>query len=453
VTRTGGDRATPVRPDRQRSIRQRILRSTVIVAAVTVLVLGLPLSFYTWKWVEDTARNDLQHRLQRASSEVLSKAERDGQTDAPPLEALRLLAPEGGRLVLDYTGADGSPRRFTAGESSPHPMVEELSLGSSGELRMERSEQLIRDEQYRALSIVTVLAVVSMTAGVAVAAVTAHRVADPVQEVGHRARRLARGDFRTDPARHGITELDDVLDVLDSAADEITARLEREREIVGEVSHQLRSRLTAVRIRLDELSLHSDPEVVTEAEAGLDQVDRLTNTLTEMVTVARAPYSDREREPVDVLVVLRLLIDDFRLPFSRAGRQLTLQVQTAGALPRCPVTAPRLREAVSVLIDNALQHGAGATTVTVGLAGPHTMLLTVTDEGPGIGEQDARRIFDRGYSGGGGSGIGLALARSFLECDGGRLQLQSRHPTTFAVFLPALDDRPPVPTTFGSEPR
>lgn len=441
------------RTARRRSIRRRILRSTLAVVVVTVLFLGLPLSFYTWRWVEDSARNDLQHRLQRGSSEVLGKAEHDGRTGQPPLSALRVITPEGGRLVLDYTGAGGLPKRFVTGEALPHPMVESLSLGSSGSLRVEGSMDTIRSTQYRALSIVAILVAVSVTAGVMVAAVTARRMADPVAAVGNRARRLAHGDFQPDPRRHRITELDEVLDALDAAAEEITARLEREREIVGEVSHQLRSRLTAVRIRLDELSMNPAPDVVAEAEAGLDQVDRLTNTLTEMVTVARAPYAERDREPIDVVAEIAPLIKDFGLPFAHAGRHLILQDRTDGGARRCPVTATRFREALSVLIANALEHGAGRVLVTIDEVGSHTVVVTVRDEGEGITASDARRIFERGYSGRGGSGIGLAIARGFLEVDGGRLQLQSRRPATFAIFLPAVGADPGSATTFGTGPR
>ncbi|MDJ0114045.1 sensor histidine kinase, partial [Rhodococcus erythropolis] len=97
-----------------------------------------------------------------------------------------------------------------------------------------------------------VLVLLSITAGTVVAVVTARRLADPLQDVADRAARLAEGDFRPDPRRHDIPELDRVSDVLDAATVEISVRLQRERALVADVSHQLRSRLTAVRLRLDE---------------------------------------------------------------------------------------------------------------------------------------------------------------------------------------------------------
>ncbi|TWS26393.1 HAMP domain-containing histidine kinase [Tsukamurella sputi] len=435
-------------------MRHRILRSTIAVVAVTGLFLGLPLMFYTWRWLDDTARTDLQHRLQRASSEILVQEQRTGDGGEPPVDTLRLLVPSGGRLVLTYTDRSGAPRELTVGAEKPleNPMVEGTSLGEAGVLRLEQDYSGVRSEQFRALTIELIVMALSVTAGVVVAAVTASRVADPVQDVADRAQRLADGDFRPDSNRHGIEELDRVLDVLDAATVEIADRLQRERQIVGDVSHQLRSRLTAIHIRLDELTLHADPEVVTEARAALDQVDRLTSSVSDMVQMART-----ERTPqgvVDVRAELTPLLADLEPAFARAGRRLTVVAGGPESLP-ARATAPRVREAAAVLIDNALVHGRGTVTVTFGSVGAHTVLVTVADEGSGISDGDAQRIFRRGYSAGAGTGVGLALARAFIEGDGGRLQLQSRRPTTFAMFLPAAGpDEPQVePAAPEPEPR
>ncbi|KXP13219.1 ATPase [Tsukamurella pulmonis] len=435
-------------------MRHRILRSTIAVVAVTGLFLGLPLMFYTWRWLDDTARTDLQHRLQRASSEILVQEQRTGVVDEPPVEALRLLVPSEGRLTLSYTDRTGTPRELTVGRGPfQHAMTEGTSLGDAGLLRIEQDYSVIRDDQYRALTIEFIVMVLSLTAGVVVAAVTASRVADPVQEVAHRAQRLAGGDFRPDPHRHGIEELDRVLDVLDAATVEIADRLQRERQIVGDVSHQLRSRLTAIHIRLDELTLHPDPEVVSEAQAALDQVDRLTSSVGDMVRMSRVERS--ARGTVDVRAELAPLLADLAPSFARAGRRLTVRPPDGPPLT-ARATATRTREAVAVLVDNALEHGSGEVTVTLRPVGEHTVQITVADEGSGISDADAQRIFRRGYSAGDGTGVGLALARAFVEADGGRLQLQSRKPTTFAVFLPAAgagDDLEPPRALTEPEPR
>ena len=155
-------------------MRHRILRSTIAVVAVTGLFLGLPLMFYTWRWLDDTARTDLQHRLQRASSEILVQEQRTGVVDEPPVEALRLLVPSEGRLTLSYTDRTGTPRELTVGRGPfQHAMTEGTSLGDAGLLRIEQDYSVIRDDQYRALTIEFIVMVLSLTAGVVVAAASA----------------------------------------------------------------------------------------------------------------------------------------------------------------------------------------------------------------------------------------------------------------------------------------
>ncbi len=251
-----------------------------------------------------------------------------------------------------------------------------------------------------------------------------------------RAARLAMGDFRPDPRRHGISELDRVSDVLDSATVEIAGRLQREHALVADVSHQLRSRLTAVRLRLDELSAHADPEVVHEAEEAMAQVDRLTDAIDELVRASRDEDA-ADRDPIPVMDELCGMVAEWTHPFAEAGRTLVL---TGDESLRAPITASRLREAVTVLIDNALMHGGGTCTVSVrtvrpGNAREPLVCVEVADEGEGVRDELAPHIFDRGFSAGGSTGVGLALARALIEADGGRLELQRRRPALFAVFL------------------
>lgn len=187
-------------------MRHRILRSTIAVVAVTGLFLGLPLMFYTWRWLDDTARTDLQHRLQRASSAILLQEQRTGVTDEPPVEALRLLVPSDGRLVLTYTDRTGASRELAVGRGPlEHAMVEGTSLGDAGMLRIEQDYAGVRDDQFRALSIELIVMVLSLTAGVVVAAVTASRVALANKEfellrflMEHAGRLLSREEILAD---------------------------------------------------------------------------------------------------------------------------------------------------------------------------------------------------------------------------------------------------------------
>jgi signal transduction histidine kinase len=275
---------------------------------------------------------------------------------------------------------------------------------------------------------------------------------------------LGSGDFRVAPGRHGIPELDRVSDVLDSSAVELAALVQRERELVGDVSHQLRSRLTAVRLRLDELANHTDPAVVEESAAAMAQVDRLTDVVNDMVVASRAVRT-AGAGTVDVAKELRELVGEWETLYADAER--TLRVEISATAP-ARVNPARLRESVGVLLENALHHGAGEVRLTLrevparldaeaGVAREPTALIEVADEGPGVPDELIPHVFDRGFSGSDSTGVGLALARALVETDGGRLELRRARPPVFALFLTVSSpDVPPTqepPEPAAREPR
>ncbi|MEV6771513.1 HAMP domain-containing sensor histidine kinase [Nocardia sp. NPDC051030] len=438
-------------------MRRRILLSMVAALTLTTLVLGVPLAFTAWQWVEDITRNELRNRLDRIAVEVVAQERDDGLVHGTlDLRSVVPLIPENGRLTIVYpTPQDNASRIDSGSEAVRDPLVESLAMGTSGSLRLETPSAPMHSMQRQALGAVLGLVLISLGAGIAVAVVTARRVADPLRDVAGRAARLAMGDFRADPRRHGITELDRVSDVLDSATVEIAGRLQREHALVADVSHQLRSRLTAVRLRLDELSTHTDPAVVHEAEEAMAQVDRLTDAIDELVRASRDEGA-AERDPVPVVAELRGVVAEWRHPFAEAGRKLVL---LGDPTLRAPVTGSRLREAVAVLVDNALMHGGGTCTVSVrtvpGVRDDRDPLVCVeiADEGDGVRDELAPHIFDRGFSAAGSTGVGLALARALIEADGGRLELQRRRPALFAVFLGSSSAPQRSPNSTMAEPR
>ena len=117
---------------------------------------------------------------------------------------------------------------------------------------------------------------------------TARRLVTPLTDVARRAARLGSGDFRTFRRRYGIAELDRVADVLDSSAQDIAALIARERDLAGDISHQLRTRLTGLRLRLEELADYPDPQVAEEVQEALEQTDRLVTVVDDLLANARS---------------------------------------------------------------------------------------------------------------------------------------------------------------------
>ncbi|WP_253659351.1 sensor histidine kinase [Williamsia maris] len=422
-------------------MRRRILLSMIAMVVGIGLLLGLPLMFTAWWWVDDLAHQDLDQRLKRVSSELIDQevAGREGPAsiDSAPF---RLLLPANGRLELQYPAAPGETDRTEIGSPIGDSTVSEsVSLGDAGAITMEIPLSQVRSNQWTAVGVVALVLTMSVAAGTAVAAFTAKRLADPLEELAERASSMAQGDFHSAWKAHGIVELDRVSSALEVANREIALRLEREGEIVGEVSHQLRSRLTAIQLRLDELSLHDDANVVTEAEAAHEQVERLNRELDELISVSR-DSAVVPKGPIPVQSAIDPLVRDFTDSFAQEGRSLA--VTYAGDTTAWS-TPSRLREAVSVLIDNALRHGDGDTLVDVAeLSGAGMLRVSVSDEGSGVPDELVPHIFRRGYSTGGSSGVGLSLARALIEADGGRLDLAARRPATFTIVVPTGESGP-----------
>ena len=223
-------------------MRNRILNAVLATMLLVALLLGLPLAYTAYLFVEDTARRDMQERLGRMSEEIIAQEGSDGLVvGGLDTSTVRLLVPDDGRVVVVYPTPENEAARLDIGAGVVmDPLVESLSMGTSGSLRMEIPGERVRTLQHQVLGGVTLLVLLSVVVGALVAVATARRLSDPLREVAGRAARLARGDFRTVPQRYGIVELDRVSDVLDSAAEEIAGRLQREHALVGDVSHQLR---------------------------------------------------------------------------------------------------------------------------------------------------------------------------------------------------------------------
>ncbi len=407
-------------------MRRRILISILLVVAATVLTLGVPLSVVSWRLVADMMHQDLASRLD-SISKVLTSQIAEGQD--PHLSRLDFLVPQGGRLVIKMPGhIDQTVGDRVAGES----ISEKLVMTGGGELRLTVPADAVRAEQYEALGLVGLAVLLSILVGTVIAIITARRLATPMTDVARRAARLGAGDFRTSSRRYGISELDRVAEVLDSSATDIAALIRRERDLASDISHQLRTRLTGLRLRLEELAQHPDPNVVSEVHAALDQTDRLVTVVDDLLANARSRRAAgaTELRLADELAEVRT---EWESAFTAAGR--TLQV-------RCPrrttvhATGVRLREAIGVLVDNALKHGAGTVRITV-RPGSSMVVVEVADEGPGVADALVGHIFDRGVSTADSTGIGLGLARAFIEADGGRLALRRARPPIFGVFLVA----------------
>jgi signal transduction histidine kinase len=262
----------------------------------------------------------------------------------------------------------------------------------------------------------------------------ARRVARPLQSLAVAADALGHGDFSVRAVQAGVVEIDAVSDNLERTARRLGGMLERERSFSADASHQMRTPLTAVRIGLESALITPGADLRAAAEGALVGLDRLEQTVLDLLALARDTSGPRQRTDVASLV------DEVARHWARtlADRGRALRVDLEPDLPAAAVSQPALRTVLDVLLDNALTHGVGRVSLLV-RATDETVLVQVGDEGPGV-SADPVRIFARRSSQARGTGIGLALARSLVEADGGRLELTRATPTVFALLLPAAPD-------------
>ncbi|KEI46098.1 ATP-binding protein [Saccharopolyspora rectivirgula] len=424
-------------------MRRRILLSTLLAVAVTAVALGLPLGVTALKLVEDLTAGGLSTRAQQIATLLDEQIANQQPID---LDAARLAVPEGARLIVRTQ----SHYYVYGADPGDDPLVESVPMVQSGTVTIAAPSAPVRTQQFQVAMLVLLLVVVSAGIGMVVALVTARRLADPLRHVADRAARLGAGDFRADPKRHGVPELDRVADALDASGAALSQLVQRERELVGDVSHQLRSRLTALQLRLEALAQSDDSEVSEEASAALDQAERLGGVLDDLLAAATAARA-RDAEPVDISELLSDVAGEWREPLRAEGRTLRQRV-APGLLARA--TPARLREAIGVLLDNALRHGKGTVTLAA-RSGAATVVIEVSDAGPGVPDELVPYVFERGFSGGGSTGVGLALARALVEADGGRLELGKARPAQFEIYLPLAraDDVLGLPWRSESTPR
>ncbi|MGO1279459.1 MAG: sensor histidine kinase, partial [Cellulosimicrobium funkei] len=246
----------------------------------------------------------------------------------------------------------------------------------------------------------------------------------------------------------GVEEIDLVAAELARSSDRLAGRLAAERQFAADASHQLRTPLTALSMRLEEISLASDdPAVQEEARISLEQVERLVGVVDDLLASSRRAQGGTT-EAVSLLDVVHQQEEEWVPTFAKAGRRLVVDVPPEYQVLATPGA---LAQVLATLIENSLKHGGGTTTVRARPSGTSGAIVTeVSDEGAGVPDDLAPRIFEREVTSGAGTGLGLALARDLAASDGGRLELAQRRPAVFALFLAGvprrLDPRVVLPT-------
>lgn len=418
-------------------MRRRVLQATVAAVTVAVVLLGIPLAFYGAQLVRDAEVQTLANQAAALARQVEARL-----TLERPLteEMLEPYVGGDGRLSMSVSVVGPDGHRIRGGEPIEGQAYSRVVNTDSGAVvLMSVSYWDVLWRSARVVGLVVVAAVVAFVAGISMASWQARRLAAPLIYLAASAEQLGSGQVRPRLEPSGVEEIDLVAAELVRSADRLAGRLAAERQFASDASHQLRTPLTALSMRLEEIGDATQREDVREeARIAMEQVERLVTVVDDLVTRSRRA-SGGTTEAVRLHDLMQQQAEEWDPLFDLDGRELVVDVPANVAVLATPGA---LSQVIATLIENSLKHGGGTTTVRSRPSGPSgAVVIEVADEGPGVPDDLAPRIFEREVTSGKGTGLGLTLARDLIAADGGRLELAQRRPPVFAVFLSG------VPTT------
>lgn len=431
---------------------RRLLGTYLLITAFVLMVLIIPLG----RSFASRQETNLLDAIDRDATVVASLVEDDLEAGLPiQMDALlaRYHENPGGRIiVVDTTGisvADsdnigGPPLDFStrpeiqtalsgqqaSGRRSSETVGDDLlyvakPIGSSGgvlgAVRITFPAADLNDEILENWLRLGLLSLVVLAAVAAVGIALARQVTRPVRSLEAAARELAAGDLTSRvPDQKGAPELTSLGRTFNEMAGRLEAIVASHRSFVADASHQLRTPLTALQLRLENLADSVDSDERGAVEAAINEIHRLSRLVDGLLAIARAEAGSNHPETVDLATAAGERAEAWEALAAESGIDLTMQ-----APPTAPARA--VPGAIEQILDNLLANALDATAdggqVAVEVA-EHDggWELHVRDQGQGMPAADLERAFDRFYSKGKpgkGSGLGLAIVHQLATASGG----------------------------------
>jgi len=255
---------------------------------------------------------------------------------------------------------------------------------------------------------------------IAISVWAVRRMTAPLATVARAADRLGR-DVNAPPlAEAGTAEMKQAAQAFNAMQARLRALIENRTRMLAALSHDLRTPLTLLRLRAENVDNAEERDKMLATIAEMDQMIGAT------LNYAREQAADEPRRATDIATLVQSVVDDM----AEAG----LDVAMTPAAPVSIACQPAaLKRALTNLVENAVKYG-GRARVSLS-SSPHAVEIAVEDEGPGIPEDEMARVFEPFYRiessrsrDTGGVGLGLAIARTVVEAQGGELALSNRKP-------------------------
>ncbi len=272
-------------------------------------------------------------------------------------------------------------------------------------------------------------------------------VTGPVKAISLASERIAAGQYQERVQVDGQDELSQLAVTFNEMARRLDEVESMRRRLIADVSHELRTPLTSIQGSLEGLVdgvLPATPETYQQIHAEAQRLNRLVDDLQELSRVESRAF-ELDHQPVDVSTLINTVLK--RMSSVAAGRGVELRSDSIPPLPAILGDEDRLLQVLSNITANALNYTPQGGTVTLSARRvADEVHIAVHDTGVGISAEHLPRIFDRFYRidksrsrQGGGSGIGLTIARALVEAHAGRIWAESPgegRGSTFTVALP-----------------
>jgi signal transduction histidine kinase len=444
-------------------VRTRLVVSFAYVLLVVIVALTVPLTIV----MRDRARSELEALTLTNAQTIAAVLNRDRLGDDPRdrralvRDMRRYAADVGGRVVI--LGADGIVLADSGGEDlgrdfatpgrpevaralasqanaevrmsedeggdiavAAAPIIDEGEL--VGVVRISRGVDTVQQNVGRATAAIVAVALSGLLAGLVIAVALARSLARPLSRLAAAAQRLGAGDLST---RAGTMEGGTEVEELAGSFDEMASRFERtvraQREFVANASHQLRTPLTGMKLRLEAAIAETSDDAVREQLLAADkEVDRLAQIIERLLTMAGQIEEGRVPR-AELADAAERAVQRWAERAAQASSSL-IHDGANGATVSAVADPDDLDQVLDVLIDNALMHGPGRVEVSATANGERAT-VTVKDHGPGIPLDEQARVTERFFRGrgapAGGSGLGLAIARELAERWGGGIEVHA----------------------------
>ncbi len=250
--------------------------------------------------------------------------------------------------------------------------------------------------------------------------IIARQIARPLRKFEDAARAVADGDLQARAPVEGSSEQRELAGAFNEMTDRLAGSLEAQSRFVADASHQLRTPLTGMRLRLEEAGAITDkPEVREQVERGIEEVDRLSRMVDELLVLSQTGERDARAESIDLQKAVESAAHRWEPIAQSARRRLEFSGETAATVEMSRADLDRV---IDALVENAVAYSPpdGAVELTV-----RASTVEVRDHGKGLGGEDPELLFERFHRGragaarSGGTGLGLAIARELARRWGG----------------------------------